>query len=233
MSVRASELRVHLPERRRETAPPPRRRRPGETGRVAGQFAALSLRSERLLEAGGSAAWPDVAPARNSSTLPSALRVPMSPHQSSKQRDRQGSRPTGTPPAGRICSVPGLRKPEGQIGGAAVEIGGPVSVGGHGRRTGVAAPTCTHLQWSGELGLRCLASGREPGAGGSEAGGCISLHERCGWCGTGPRGSARRRRRSVWSAMSLTELQSGYLVPAVKSPGRRRVSGKDRLDSYK
>jgi len=232
MSVRANELRVHLPERRKETAPPPRvaRVRPAESP-VSSQPSRCARSA--CWKQGGSAAWPDVAPARNSSTLPSALRVPISPdeaiHRHSitppKRRDRQGSRPTGTPPAGRICSVPGLRKPEGRIGGAAV--------GGHGRRTPVAAPTCIQLQWSGELGLRCVASGRGTGAGGSEAGGCISLHERCGWCGTGPRGSARRRRRSVWSAMSLTELQSGYLMPAVKSPGRRRVSDKDRLDRYK
>jgi hypothetical protein len=79
--------------------------RPGQTGRAAGPFAALSLRSERLLGAGSLRRLANAVPARNPSTI--AVRTsgptcpwPTGPSPTSESACvRHGRRPT-SPPAG-------------------------------------------------------------------------------------------------------------------------------------
>jgi hypothetical protein len=195
---------------------------PGETSRAAGPFAALSLRSERLLRAGSLRRLAYAVPARNPSTI--AVRT-SGPHLTPAQRAfptsesscvRQGRGPVPadrvlrpTPPHETVCPGAARRRnacrrrdgdgPPCPTGGM-LEGGQPIRLDI--QRTHRPARPHRYSHSPSNLKVRPPAGGRpSSGRPTNRPGG---VHVRCRWCGSMAAGSAcpMRRHRLVSKALS-------------------------------
>lgn len=134
--------------------PPGRRRSPlaRQTSRAAGPFAALSLRSERLLGAGSLRRLANAVPARNPSTIAVRTSGPTCPRPGGPSSTsestcvRHGRRPT-SPPAG-FYALHGMRKPSAPTRHAVAAATLATAVPRSTARRGVCSKEVSPFDWA-------------------------------------------------------------------------------------